>query len=51
MAGIFGPAFIPAMGQVLNNRQMIVSGVTTGLVGIAIGNFMGLLVASVLKSF
>ena len=49
MAGIFGPAFIPAMSQVLKNRAVLVSGITTGLVGIAVGNFTGLFVAYLLK--
>lgn len=49
MAGIFGPAFIPPMSQVLKNRAILVSGITTGLVGIAVGNFAGLFVSWLLK--
>jgi uncharacterized membrane protein len=49
MAGIFGPAFVAPMGQVLKNRAILVSGVTTGLVGIAVGNFVGMIVAYLLK--
>lgn len=49
MAGIFGPAFVAPMSQVLRNKNILVSGVTTGLVGIALGNFVGLLVAYILK--
>jgi uncharacterized membrane protein len=49
MAGIFGPAFIPPMSQVLKNRAILVSGITTGLVGIAVGNFAGLVVSWLLK--
>ena len=49
MAGIFGPAFVAPMAAVLKNRAILVSGVTTGLVGIAVGNFMGLIVSYLLK--
>jgi uncharacterized membrane protein len=49
MAGIFGPPFVAPMSQVLKNRTILVSGVTTGLVGIAIGNFAGMIVAYLLK--
>lgn len=49
MAGIFGPAFVAPMSQVLKNRAILVSGITTGLVGIALGNFVGLFVAWLLK--
>lgn len=49
MAGIFGPAFVAPMSDVLKNRAILVSGITTGLVGIAVGNFAGLFVAYLLK--
>lgn len=49
MAGIFGPAFIPPMSDVLKNRAILVSGITTGLVGIAVGNFAGLFISYLLK--
>jgi uncharacterized membrane protein len=49
MAGIFGPAFVAPMSDVLKNRAILVSGITSGLVGIAVGNFVGLLVAYLLK--
>lgn len=49
MAGIFGPAFVAPMSQVLKNKSVLVSGVTTGLVGIAVGNFVGVAVAYLLK--
>jgi uncharacterized membrane protein len=49
MAGIFGPAFVAPMSDVLKNRAILVSGITTGLVGIALGNFVGLFVAWLLK--
>lgn len=49
MAGIFGPAFVAPMSQVLKNKAILVSGVTTGLVGIAVGNFVGVIVAHLIR--
>ena len=49
MAGIFGPAFVAPMSQVLKNKAILVSGVTTGLMGIAVGNFVGVVVAYMIK--
>ena len=49
MAGIFGPALVAPMSQVLKNKSILVSGVTTGLVGIAVGNFVGVAVAYLIK--
>jgi uncharacterized membrane protein len=49
IAGIFGPAFVAPMAAGLKNRGILVSGVTTGLVGIGVGNFMGLIVSYLLK--
>ncbi|GAG52220.1 unnamed protein product, partial [marine sediment metagenome] len=30
---------------VLKNREIVVSGITTGVIGFAIGNYLGILVA------
>jgi uncharacterized membrane protein len=48
-AAIFGPAFIGPVAKGINNREIIVSGITMGLVGYAIGNYLGLAVAWLLK--
>jgi uncharacterized membrane protein len=50
MAGIFGPPFIPPVCEGLKNSSMIIPGVSSGLVGFAVGNFLGLLVSYLLKS-
>lgn len=42
VAGIFGPAFIGPVASVLKNKDIVVSGLTTGLVGYAIANYFGL---------
>lgn len=44
-AGIFGPAFIGPVAERLKNREVIVPGLTCGLVGYAIGNYLGFAVA------
>jgi len=46
---IFGPAFIGPVAKGINNREVIVSGITMGLVGYAIGNYLGLAVAWILS--
>ncbi len=48
-AAIFGPAFIGPVAKGIKNREVIVSGITIGLVGNAIGNYLGLGVAWLLK--
>jgi uncharacterized membrane protein len=48
-AAIFGPAFIGPVAKGINNREVIVSGITMGLVGNAVGNYLGLAVAWILK--
>lgn len=49
MAGIFGPAFVAPMSQVLKNKSILVSGVTTGLVGYAVGTYAGVVIAYLIK--
>ncbi len=44
-AAIFGPAFIGPVAVNLKNRELVVSGLSTSLVGLAVGNYAGLLVA------
>ncbi len=44
-AAIYGPAFIGPVAARLRNREMVVSGITAGLLGIALGNYLGLALA------
>ncbi|MFH1438146.1 MAG: DUF819 family protein [Pseudomonadota bacterium] len=44
-AAIYGPAFVGPVAMSLKNREVIFSGIATGLVGIAVGNYLGLAVA------
>ena len=41
IAGIFGPAFIIPTAKAIKNESVILIGIATGLLGYAIGNFMG----------
>ncbi|GBD85371.1 hypothetical protein BMS3Abin02_01776 [bacterium BMS3Abin02] len=48
-AAVFGPAFVPPVAAALKNRQVLVSGLTTGVVGYAIGNYAGIALAYLLR--
>lgn len=48
-AAIFGPAFIGPVAGSIRNRQIIVAGITTGMLGYAIGNYLGLAIAFLLQ--
>lgn len=41
VAGIFGPPFIGPVAEKLDNREIIVSGMTLGVIHLAIGNLIG----------
>ncbi|MBN2883063.1 MAG: DUF819 family protein, partial [Clostridia bacterium] len=43
-AGVYGPAFIVPVADAIKNKEVIVAGLTAGLVGYAVGNYLGLLV-------
>ena len=48
-AALFGPAFIGPVSVRLGNRAIFVSGLMSGLVGYAVGNYLGLFVAWMLS--
>ena len=48
-ATIFGPAFIGPVATALKNRRLVGPGLTMGLMGIALGTYLGLLTAYVLQ--
>jgi len=47
-AGIFGPPFIGQVTSAINNKQIIASGMITGVAGLGIGNFYGIFIAKLL---
>lgn len=49
-AGIYGPAFIAPAADALKNREVVLPGLICGILGYAIGNYLGIGVAFLLKS-
>ena len=50
VAGIFGPPFVGPVAERLGNREIVVSGLTSGLIGYAVGNYLGIAVAYLVKA-
>jgi len=50
-AGVYGPAFVIPVANAIKNKEVIVAGITSGLVGYAVGNYLGLLVYTIAKLF
>ncbi len=44
-AAIWSPAIIPPVAMALRNKEIVVSGIASGLVGFAVGNYVGLALA------
>ena len=47
---ICSPPFVPVVAASLRNREVIMTGLTVGIAGYAVGNFLGILVAGILNS-
>ena len=41
-AGIYGPAFIPSVANALKNKEIVLTGLICGILGYAIGNYLGI---------
>ncbi|AOP32696.1 hypothetical protein A0128_01710 [Leptospira tipperaryensis] len=50
VSSIYGPAFVPPVTQAIRNRGVLVVGILTGLIGYAIGNYLGIGIYSILAS-
>lgn len=48
IALLCSPPFVPPIVEAMGNRKVLLSGIVIGLVGYAIGNYLGLLIASIL---
>ncbi len=46
---ICSPPFVPAVAGALKNREVILTGLTIGIAGYAVGNYLGVLIAYMLK--
>jgi len=50
VSAICSPPFVPVVAGALKNRRIILSGLTTGIIGYAIGNYLGITFAYVFKA-
>lgn len=48
---ICSPPFVPVIAGALKNREIIVPGLTVGIIGYAIGNYLGYIVANFLHAY
>jgi uncharacterized membrane protein len=46
---ICSPPFVPVIAGAIKNREVIISGLTVGILGYAIGNYLGYVVALIIK--
>ncbi|MBM4445885.1 MAG: DUF819 family protein [Chloroflexi bacterium] len=51
VAGLYSPPFVPMVAAALKNKEVIVSGVITGIIGWVIGTYLGIAVAYILHTF
>lgn len=49
VAMVLSPPFVPVVAAALKNKHIIISGITIGIIGYAIGNYLGIFVAYTLK--
>lgn len=49
VSAICSPPFVPPVAEGLKNRMVLLSGVITGIIGYAIGNYLGISLAYLLK--
>jgi uncharacterized membrane protein len=42
VAAVFSPVFVPPIARVMKNKEIITSGMTTGVIGFVLGSFLGL---------
>jgi uncharacterized membrane protein len=49
VAAVASPPFVPLIARSLQNPAMILSGMTTGIIGYALGNYLGISLALVLQ--
>lgn len=51
VAGICSPPLVPMVASALKNKEVIVSGVITGIIGWVAGTYLGITVAYILRGF
>ena len=50
-SAICSPPFVPVVANALKNKEIILSGLYTGIIGYAIGNYLGISFSYFLKAF
>ncbi len=50
-AMICSPPFVPVVAGALKNKDIIIPGITMGIIGYVVGNYLGFIIANVLKLF
>ena len=50
VSAICSPPFVPVVAAALNNNAVLISGLTTGIIGYAIGNYLGVLMHFILNN-
>jgi uncharacterized membrane protein len=50
-AFIFSPPFVPLVANALKNKDLIITGITGGIIGYVLGNYFGVALAYFLKGF
>lgn len=50
VSAICSPPFVPVVAGALKNKEIILSGLTTGIVGYAVGNYLGISLAYIFKA-
>ncbi len=51
VSAICSPPFVPVVAGALKNPTVLLSGITTGIIGYAIGNYLGISLAMLLQTF
>ena len=50
VAAICSPPFVPIVASAIKNKEIVVSGLTTGIIGYAIGNYLGVFCAYLFRA-
>ena len=51
VALVNSPPFVPMVATAMKNKSVIITGITVGLVGYALGNYLGFIIARILVNF
>jgi len=49
VSAIFSPPFVPLVATSIKNKEVILSGMITGLIGYAVGNYLGVILSYILS--